>query len=521
MPLPAHALDIPLSKLLAYSAGGVGLAALENKYIGDNLPAPLQKVNLGIGATTGAMLASHNPAMQTAALGAIPIKEMGLFGVGSLDRFRRQQQSLVDTNLNTAKINESTATIARNDSGGRKALALAFLAPALAAGAGLGASGYLAWKHRNKAKANKFQTDASAGSPRSSQRIRIDIPPSALPKSWYQSLGTGTTDSREFARLQTKRPMNTKTASQQQPMTAPGFVKDLLWQGSGIPELHNAWREAGYGMNTAQQGDYGNAKRYGLAGAADAGLGLLALRYGVAPTALKLLGRARVGGVIRNQMAAKGLGQYFKSRQLTEMPTVAKWINHWGGEHQVGPMHLSPQAPAQGFVQAGGGYIDGASRMARRQALGMNTRTPARRALDISGRYDPQRYAFQNPTTSMPGFKSLLSSGNPRSLPGHAINVLRYGANRGVNAMYAGKQFVKRHPLLTGYAALPGIAAGGVVQDDTQRQHELEQNRPWFPDSSANAPSGQWMPASSMASNLLGAFGAGSPMAPLRHQFGG
>lgn len=519
---------VPLSRILGYGAGGLAGAVLENKYIGENLPPELQHVNLGIGGLTGAMLASKNPTMQIAALSSIPLKQMGMFGIGGMDKFRRQQQALTDTNLHTAKIQAATAKINQSDAGGRKLMALAFLLPALAVGAGAGAVGYNAWQHRKKTKPNKFQTDASSGEHRPSQRIRIDIPPSALPKSFYQSLGTATNDPRDYTRMQTKRPV--KTASTQATSSFPGLIKDLLWQSSGIPSLHNAWREAGYGMNTLQQGDYENAKRYGLAGAADLGLGVLGLRYGVAPLALRALGRARIGGVIRNQLAAKGTGQWLQSRQLTEMPTVAKWINRWAGGHELGPAHFSANAaPAMGRAVAGkavGGasgqpmsYISGADRMVRRKEMGLSTRSPQRRALDMSGRYDPQRYDFVNPTNKLPILGSVLRTGQPKSLPGHAINAVRYGLNRGVNAAYAAKQYVKRHPLLGGSMTLPLVAAGGVVQDDAQRQHALQQERPWFPDFSGNSPSGDYMPVSSMATNLLGAFGGGGAADPLRRQF--
>jgi hypothetical protein len=550
---------IPLSRLLAYGAGGVGLAALENRYIGNNLPPELKTVNGVIGATTGAMLASHNPAMQTAALGSIPLKEMALFGIGGMDRFRRAQQGLVDTNLQTARLNQDTARTTANDASSRKAMALAFLLPALAVGGGVAANSYMNWKKQHHKTNPRFQTLASSGKPRSSQRIRLDIPPSALPRSFFQSLGRATNDPRDYTRLQGKDNEMTVQASEKAPsVTMPEVVKQLkdeqkhlplvkgkraeilkqaydsgqrpslartlgglAWGATGIPMAQNAWREAGYGLNTLQQGDYHDAKRYGMSSAANAALALIALRFNM-PLAAKLFGKARIGGVLRNDMARQGLARFnpLGKGQWSEFPTAARFANKWGLGHQLGPTHLSPDAPMQGFTSAPGGYITGADRMARRSALGLNTRSPINRALDIHGAYDPQRYAWSNPTTSNPLFRKLLSTGDPKTLPGHAINLLRYGANRGVNAMYAGKQFMKRWPNLTGSLALPAVGAVGVEADRYQQEQERG-NQPGFLDSSRNAPSGNYMPASTMFGNMIGAFGGGGPMQPLRAQLGG
>jgi hypothetical protein len=318
--------------------------------------------------------------------------------------------------------------------------------------------------------------------------------------------------------------------SQDQRPSLARTLGGMAWGATGIPEAQNAWREAGYGLNTLQQGDYHDAKRYGMSSAANAALALIALRFNM-PLASKLFGRGRIGGVIRNDIARKGLARInpLGKGQWSEFPTAARYASKWGLGHELGPTYVSPEAPLQGvvsghadqlgaFTGAPRGYIAGADRMARRESMGLDHRTPINRALDIAGRYDPQRYSWTKPTVGNPLF-NRLSTGNPRSLPGHAINLMRYGANRGVNAMYAGKQFVKRWPNLTGALVLPAVGAAGVEADKYQQQL-AEENRPQYLDYSRNAPSGQYMPATSLASGLIGAFGGGGSMSPLRKQLG-
>jgi len=547
----SHALDIPFSRLAAFGAGGLGLSLLENKYVGNNLPPELKTVNSGIGLGTGIMLASRDPAMQTAALGSIPLKETALFAVGGMDRFRRQQQALTDTNLQTAKTNLATATTEGHQAAGKRLTELAFLIPAMAAGGALGYGAYDQWKKRHH-KPSKFQTLGTSGVRSPSQRVRIDLPPSALPASFYKALGGAEVSPKGFAQLQSKnastylavkkatagwssnfqsahpslRLLNGEQQQDQHPML--NLAKDMVWQSSGIPALHNAWRDAGSAASSLQDDNYDQAKRYGVAGVGNAALGALALRFGGANVLAKLFGRARLSGVIRNSMAGT-------SKQLSEMPTFARILNKWGLGHEMGPMHLSPQAPnAVGLARAEDGYISGANRFAHRSAIAaanpesINSKTfnrdPLRRALDMSGRYDPQKYDYARPTSTNPLFRKFLSAGNPadgpRTLPGHLLALPQYGANRLFNAGYAAKQFVKRHPVAVGWTALPAVGGIGTVADDMQHDQDASKPRPWVPDLSSPPPaSTNYMPASSIAGNLLGAFGSGSPMSPLQNQF--
>ena len=566
----ASALDIPFGKLLAYGAGGVGMAALENKYVGNNLPPELKNVNLGVGGATGVMLASRNPAMQIAGLGTIPIKQMGMFAIGGMDRFRRQQQALTDTNLATAKVNETTALQQKDNAGSQRLMELAFLIPALAGGGALAYNAFDQWKKRH-AKQNRLETIGSAGARRPSQRVRIDLPPSALPSSFYQALANSETSPSGYARLQTKG-ASAKAASgwsqnlqdahptlqlfqQNRPQSrvgqALGLLKDIAWQTSGIPAIGNAARDAGKTFSSLNDGDYSNASRYGMSGAGNAALGVLALRFGGLGMLGKILGRARLGGVARSGALAKDMPAMRRlfdageiKRQMGTAPTMARSINKWGFGDELGPTYLSKEAPVQShidktippatgaFTGSERGYVPGTERMSQRGDIAAEkgfgssfTRNPMRRALDMEGRYDPKRYAWQNPTTSSALFRGALSAGNRpmgRSLITQGLEVPKYLANRAVNAGYWGKQFVKRHPVATGWTALPVVGGTGVVADDLQKQHDEEQPRPWMPNVAAEGQpsSTTFMPPSAVAGGLLGSFGGqGGLMSPLQSQF--
>ena len=322
----ASALDIPFGKLLAYGAGGVGMAALENKYVGPNLPPELKNVNLGVGGATGVMLASRNPAMQIAGLGTIPIKQMGMFAIGGMDRFRRQQQALTDTNLATAKVNEGTALQQRDNAGSQRLMELAFLIPALAGGGALAYNAFDQWKKRHT-KQNRLDTIGSAGVRRPSQRVRIDLPPSALPSSFYQALANSEQNPAGYARLQSKNASFRKAASgwsqnfqeahptlqlfqqQHQPSRvgqALGLLKDIAWQTSGIPAVGNAARDAGRTFASLNDGDYSNASRYGISGAGNAALGVLALRFGGLGMLGKVFGSGTLGRRRTRWQASRG-----------------------------------------------------------------------------------------------------------------------------------------------------------------------------------------------------------------------
>ena len=557
--------------MLPFAAGGVGLSLLENKLLGENLPEPVKRVNLGLGATQGALLA--DPGTRAQALASLPMKQMALVGLGSLDRFRRSQQGLVDTNLRTAKLNERTARIMGRDAGGRKALMAAFLLPALVGG---GAAGYMAFdKYRKSHRASsRYDTIASSGKPPSHQKIRIDIPPGALPKGFYDSLsGIGNSD-RAFTRLEEQgggvgkrlakleerrdpdRKLRKAAALYKAAYGAPQhhgllpILGNMAWEFTGIPSFDRAVRDTGGAYSSLESGDHQNALRYGAGALGNAAMGAVALRTGMYPVLGKLLGKARLGGVIaRNPAGRLGSGFAF--------PGTARHIfrNAFGNE-------LSPLLDEAGNVR-----VTGAQRMANRHAFNTALRSggpnpvtgkafeegakpldmagPLDRARNIKFRYDPNKFAWDNPSAPNPVFPGSVrgspiraaqnrmgamfnrfltnpagrTTPPPQGLPGQLFNLARYGANRAVNAGYWGTQFARRNPNLSLTALGMPLAGKGVLQDKANMDADREALQGYVPDYARNqGPYG--MPISSALSGLLGGVGQ-DVNKPLRDQVQG
>lgn len=553
------------SSTIPWAGAGVGLAALENRMVGDNLPEPLKRVNLGIGGISGLMLGSHNPEAQIAALTGIPLKEMALFGIGSMDKMRRTQQGLVDTNLQTARTNLHTAKIQGRDAGSRKALTAAFLLPALATGGAAAYMGYEHWKKNHQPKDKRFATIDSQGKPPAHQKVRIDIPPSALPRDFFTSLKGLGDNSRAYAQLQDndssmppvnrnrKRNENMKKAAMFQKLASPhpsllGTVGNLAAEFTGLPSLGRSLSDTSSAYRSLENGDHREALRYGLGALGGGAMGLSILRGKWGPLGLlgQALGKARLGGVIGR--GAKGFMSGGLGRQFTEAPTFAKTLMHDAFGNELNPrmnaageiMQTAKQRMAlRGQIASGehiptpsfGTWNAAPSTTGSRPDLdkvyaGMPdsyrtpgairsrmSRGPHDRLLDMKGRYDPQAMAWDNPTpASGIGFKSffnrfLTNPANrdtppPMGLIGQGVNTLRYGANRLANAGYAINQFGKRNPNLRLMALGMPLQGMGIEHDQERLNQANDDLKGYRPDYMNNkGPYG--MPVSSALSGLM------------------
>lgn len=180
---------LPVGKKLIYAGlGGAGLAQAENHFLlRDYLPDELKKINLGVGATTGIAAALGGKTALTAALLSLPLKQMALLGIGSMEKNREQQRELAGLNLDRAKVDLATAR-AKNPGLTTMLEAIAALSLAGAAGAG----GYYAYNQRKKPRppksADPSAQKGSTNGGRNKLRIRIDVPAKSAPEELLQSL---------------------------------------------------------------------------------------------------------------------------------------------------------------------------------------------------------------------------------------------------------------------------------------------------------------------------------------------
>lgn len=455
-------------KYAPYAAGGVGLAALENKVLGSNLPDPLKKINLGIGATQGAMFGMGDKS-RLMALGSIPAKQMSLFALGEAEQFKQQQQNLTDTNLNTARVNESAAKLHLRDAGTSRAIQLAFLIPALVGAGALGYDAYSKFKKEHKPQ-SKFKNLTQSGEHKPNQRLRLEMPISALPSDFVPSILAARDRSRVTVKERDDDDDETSGRRRKTASSTLGNIGNIALDFTGIPNFLRGGKDLMHSFGSLQDSDYGNSARYVGAGLGNLALGAVAMRFGAAPVLGSLLGKARLRGVIRN--ALKG-----ESAQMTEAPTAARYLYR------------------HSFLS---------------DAAGKNP----------LNQYDPQRYAWSSPTTDSGLFRSLLtepgSSAGPRSLLGTAGLGAKYLGNRAVDTGYRAKQFMKRWPNLTLSAFGMHLANRGTAQDDAQAAQEKAMRDKWTPVGENYGPAG--MPVSSVASGILRAL-SGSPE-PISQQLG-
>ena len=355
--------EMSLAKMLPWMAGGAALAGLENKVIGENLPDELKRVNYGLGMSTGALMAL-GPKAQMAALGSLPIKQTLLFGIGQADKFRKQQQDLTDTNLETAKINRETSKIDRGNSGSRNAVTLSFMLPALL---GAGALAYYSKNHRRKPTGDsKYQVTGERGKPLKHQKIRMDIPPSALPPEFFESLMQADGDDRSHLQVleRNELPKAASTLADKENLhetlgdalkhtigdpvsNLAGSAEKSIWdsrparigrgmgnfayEGLGIAPAVRAAQGLGTAAGLAADGTSapGVASRH-LAGAVgDALVAGSSANWMLGPLMGKLFGMARWRRALLPGAAGGGPLAYMRRREITNMPNIAQWVlNH-------------------------------------------------------------------------------------------------------------------------------------------------------------------------------------------------
>jgi len=476
---------------IPWLAGGVGLAALENKLIAEEIPDPLKTVNLGVGAVTGFLGA--NPTTRTAALNSLPFKQLGLFGVGAMDKFRRQQQSLVDTNLTTANINKDTARLHQDDAGNRKAMALAFLLPALV---GSGALAYYAYnKGQRSSPGSRFQTVDSKGAPKGRRRVKIEVPASALPDEFFSSLINVDDNSKAFTRVQEKSeaPVRKRASADR---SIPGMVWDTAQEFTGLPSVTRSLREAGQATAQGVAGNYDEAGRYGLASAGNLAIGALG-----AQTMPWLLGK---------MLTQKRLADWRNSRKFSpsgfldpKLPHIGNWIWRHSFGNQLSPQQAKARKAMSATSMAAGGKA-------------VDMRGALDRARDIKFRYDPRRFAWSNPAAAKPYslgsvFNRLLTEspgGASTGILGRAADIGRYGANRAVNAAYWTHQLARRNPMASLFAlGLPLSGLGSIKDDDNLNAARAAGAANSF----FTAPSRNGRPVSQTLDSILGLIGGNQP----------
>jgi hypothetical protein len=477
-------MKVASSRPLMYGLGGLGIAALENAYVGKELPPELKNVNLGLGGITGLLYASPDPKLRAAALGSVPLKEMGLFGIGALDKLRKQQQSLVDANLDVADVNKQTAEIQRSNASGQKLLSGMFLIPALAAGAGLGYLGYEKWR-KAKEKIPRYRTVGERGRESGARsKIRIDIPATAVPPDFYKSLSTPEESNRahiRFLQLATNHGDNQKlldeamsampsedrfklsafikkaTADDNERISIPRFLWDVGSEFTGIPSIARAFRDVGAAGGHYMADEGGQAARYGLGALGNAALGVAGLRLGLAP----ILGRRLGANRLLAHMGKTGPGTAFPyiSRPPVRFPMLAKFLNN----------------------QSFGYPALNADRMKRFA-------------------YNPKAFAWEGRAAGSPasgvGGESSIVNGLYHSLltkptrapvtgPGHLVNMARFGANRALQGTYWTRQLAGRYPnaalTVTG-APLVGL---GLESDRAKEEEARRSLKGYLPDWSA------------------------------------
>jgi len=175
----------------AGAAAGVGVSEYENRSLLEGQQGHgLDRINNGIGAITGMLVASKDPKAKLVGLGGIALKQMQLMQTNQLKRFTDLQIPVAKTNLETAGIANDTARVLSEKAKSMSPQDIGALGLAGAGLAGAGGLGYYLYKTLGAGKEKPVsKIKYTAPTPREGQlEMEIDNTPQALSKQLYDSL---------------------------------------------------------------------------------------------------------------------------------------------------------------------------------------------------------------------------------------------------------------------------------------------------------------------------------------------
>lgn len=541
--------------LLGYGGAGVGLSMLENNTLLEDQPDSIKHINAVLGGVTGATFGAGNP--ETKALAALswPVKQLALLGVGKAEQFRQDQAGLLDKKLRIAETEQQTARVNQDAAGGNKALLASFLVPAILGGGGLA---YYAYNKRKKdTQGGRYSTlDERGPHQPAKKRIRIDVPTSALPDDFFDTLVTADDNPRSRVQLQELRPNGAMkkrshtindedmpayrrmwhnytqnpwlVPDRSKPETLPRQIAGLAGEFTGVPSLWRGVKDIGEAGDAVAESRHDDAMRYGMAGTAGLVGGVSAVNMGTPWMLSKVLKRDRVRTWMNQNPATRVSGL---KAEFTRPKGLANWIYNrtWRNETDPGIVH-APGTARHGRSQAD---MRGSGSTITRPggAPAKNLTTGARdRARNIKYRYNPDllawdrgavdaKYQAMNAARSAKGmtevatpqtkswlFNNLLTARKgpkPMGSIGGALDLARFGANRAVNLGYRGAMLARRNPNMTAMLASMPFLGMGLEHDKTRNDSIIDHMRQHMP-TGHQAPAG----ISGTLSNLLNITGA-------------
>lgn len=552
-----------MGPMAGWGAGGAGLSLLENASLLKDQPEEIKHINTVLGAVTGAAMSSKDPKVKATALLSWPIKQMALAGVGKAEQFRQDQSALLDKKMQAAEIDLAAAEARRRAASGNKVLAYSFLIPAILGGGGLA---YYAWnKRKRENQAGRYATVDEHGRQHGKKRVKIEVPASALPDAFFDSLVNVEDNPMSRVQLQEQRlngngrpkrasarsinpedeqaysdmwkrhwsnPAGLPLPEPASPPSLPGQIGRFAADFTGVPSAIQGLQEIGSSGDAMAEGRHKDIGRYALAGLGNLGMGLSGMNLVTAPILGKLLGRERMRNWINNQ-SGKGLTSATRlgaiDRQTATMPSLARWIyrRSWGND-----LDKTVKSRGGGPAMSQGEF---------RKMKGMGTRGGYDRARDIRYRYNPDLFAWDRQAVEKkfealnksratpritsggstmtgtalkvpePGmlFKTLLTKGKgaPSTFWGSGLEMARFGANRGVNTAYRAAMLARRNPNMAMLLASLPVAGLGLERDKHRQEGVDNLLRSALPDYASRKGYGG-TPISGTLSNLLGMVGA-------------
>jgi hypothetical protein len=522
-----------LGKLLPWVAGGAALAGLENKFVGDQLDPRLKTINLGIGATTGALAAS-GPKGKMMALSGMPLKELALFGIASADRFKKEQEALTDTKLHTAKIEQETAKTQRSQAGKGRHIAEAFLAPALL---GAGALTYYVHNQRKhpsqSSGGGKFNVVGQTGpSSPGRRKVRIDVPASAIPSDFFKSLTNADNTGKSRIQFLEQGDVSNNGASKKRASSIPdpnlftlgdyynqSWMKGLLnrlhgaeistvhskpvqlaktlgnfaWQTTGIPNVIRGAKDLGSALGASSAGNTGVANRYALGAAGNLLTGIPSVQLGTGQLLKYTLGPERLMRAV--EATSPTLLGRLRQRTITNTPHLSQWfLNSFHGRNLTAAERAALASEGPGGVT----YNRLHNSMLANGGLGGNWELN-NTMRDLKYKYTPKPWV---PSTSV-----------PKTIPGELLHGLRYGQHQvGELASRTGLA-LRRNPRAT--AGVIGMPLNLMGHSGWDVENELQQQS-----QPPVSPMPDNLPVSSNLSSLVNGLSSGSQM-PVAYQLSG